>query len=851
MGNYKTNWQLTETVMPEDFNRIESNIKENNKNHTDFKTEYDKTLKEQNKKIDAKSEKSDVLLKVQYPADRDCNSFKTLNSFFAFDTGIGDFKNTPEGTLTKGSGKVFILTNRGYTEGRIQQEFVYVYPQDRITKWVRNYNSDNGGQWGNWYKAYDEANKPTWSDVTGKPSTFTPSTHNHDDRYYTESEADGRFLGKNAKASSANVADKVEWNNVANKPSTFTPSTHNHDDRYFMRTPKRIKANENLNTVTTSGTYVVEAGVSNAPNSYGRLVVLNWDTSKWATQVFYTDITNEVYTRCALNAQATSWTSWQKLVTTNDADNKYATKDDVLNSKFSDPLITDDSKIVTIGKGSVNTGGSYVTKDFRNQMKRSIVTMTDVVGQSIVKNRKMWDINLSNMATYKPSDVLEIFKQPVLNNYQSYYDIVGGNAQLNIKSSSSEYGYVQYKLVVKPYTDYMLCFDVEESTGNSWVSISKSDDGGKGVDVICDITYEEGKTSAIFNSGQYSIIYVRFYANVKLMQANKEVSYLNAKLIKVRDYYSGNLVLRSLPNGVSDELRDGKPIIRIGKYTLNGYEDWSMVDASKPNTNSFLCTLPDAIINPDKSSTCLRNNVYESVPDGELYGADKICMAMGGNLGQLVFRVSKGINTVEALRYHLQNVERDITVYYEITPRTYNMLAANKLDNVSIGLIAETGDELHLGSPLTPIAPSHKVQLTTQAQIQELQNDVSETKKSFWGKLKGLLDCDFSIGLYHSYVKLPSLLGGFVFQWGYEELGSVNNGASFITKEVPFPITFPNEIVYANVGYMRGGNPSQDLSGNGVGIGNSGREKIRIHVKNITGSALAGTVSASWFAVGR
>ncbi|WP_164690260.1 hypothetical protein [Paraclostridium sordellii] len=51
MGTYKTNWKLTETVMPEDFNRIEENIKENNKNHNDFKIEYDKTLKEQNKKL--------------------------------------------------------------------------------------------------------------------------------------------------------------------------------------------------------------------------------------------------------------------------------------------------------------------------------------------------------------------------------------------------------------------------------------------------------------------------------------------------------------------------------------------------------------------------------------------------------------------------------------------------------------------------------------------------------------------------------------------------------------------------------------------------------------------------------
>lgn len=159
MGTYKTNWQLTETVMPEDMNRIEENTKENNNALSEFKKQYNADSKEENKKIDRKAEKEDVILKVPYPEDRDCNSFKNLNAFCTFDTGIGDFKNTPEGTLAYGSAKVFVLTNRGYVEGRIQQEFVYVYPQDRITKWIRNFNSDNGGQWGRWWKVYDEANK--------------------------------------------------------------------------------------------------------------------------------------------------------------------------------------------------------------------------------------------------------------------------------------------------------------------------------------------------------------------------------------------------------------------------------------------------------------------------------------------------------------------------------------------------------------------------------------------------------------------------------------------------------------------------------------------------------------------
>ena len=34
---------------------------------------------------------------------------------------------------------------------------------------------------------------PDWTTITGKPSTFAPDAHTHDDRYFTESESDARF----------------------------------------------------------------------------------------------------------------------------------------------------------------------------------------------------------------------------------------------------------------------------------------------------------------------------------------------------------------------------------------------------------------------------------------------------------------------------------------------------------------------------------------------------------------------------------------------------------------------------------------------------------------------------------
>ena len=45
--------------------------------------------------------------------------------------------------------------------------------------YFRGKTDGNVDDWSSWYKVYSEADKPTWSDIQSKPSTFTPSSHTH------------------------------------------------------------------------------------------------------------------------------------------------------------------------------------------------------------------------------------------------------------------------------------------------------------------------------------------------------------------------------------------------------------------------------------------------------------------------------------------------------------------------------------------------------------------------------------------------------------------------------------------------------------------------------------------------
>ena len=93
----------------------------------------------------------------------------------------------------------------------------------------------------------------TWADVTGKPSTYPPSTHTHGYDNYGSWDLDVGGINKLSVGSGdyvnftggtgisvtyndpseVNISSTLTWSTLTGKPSTFTPSTHYHDDRYY------------------------------------------------------------------------------------------------------------------------------------------------------------------------------------------------------------------------------------------------------------------------------------------------------------------------------------------------------------------------------------------------------------------------------------------------------------------------------------------------------------------------------------------------------------------------------------------------------------------------------------------
>ena len=86
---------------------------------------------------------------------------------------------------------------------------------------------NNGDDYKPGWFAVARTDELTWNSISGKPSTFTPSSHTHTKSQITDfpSSMPASDVYAWAKASSK---PSYSWSEITSKPSTFTPSSHTH-----------------------------------------------------------------------------------------------------------------------------------------------------------------------------------------------------------------------------------------------------------------------------------------------------------------------------------------------------------------------------------------------------------------------------------------------------------------------------------------------------------------------------------------------------------------------------------------------------------------------------------------------
>lgn len=120
---------------------------------------------------------------------------------------------------------------------------------------------------------------PSWGEVTGKPSSFTPSSHTHDDRYYTESEINSKLA---AKAVNITLDVNADLNKII-APGFYNCGSSNN----VLNKPSGVNAIGLIVTHNASGSFYTQILTTDSKDTYRR-TCLSGTWSAW-TQDKYTD----------------------------------------------------------------------------------------------------------------------------------------------------------------------------------------------------------------------------------------------------------------------------------------------------------------------------------------------------------------------------------------------------------------------------------------------------------------------------------------------------------------------------------------------------------------------------------
>ena len=143
-------------------------------------------------------------------------------------------------------------------------------------------NTDSGLTSTNVQGAIDEIN----TELSGKSDT----SHNHDDRYYTETEVDSKLSGKsdtshNHDSSYYKKSELYTKTETDNKLSSKSDTSHNHDSNYYTKSEINNKLS-NLPTNAESTTYSNSASGLSATNVQGAIDEVDTKVNKLTDYVY-------------------------------------------------------------------------------------------------------------------------------------------------------------------------------------------------------------------------------------------------------------------------------------------------------------------------------------------------------------------------------------------------------------------------------------------------------------------------------------------------------------------------------------------------------------------------------------
>ena len=260
------------------------------------------------------SSSNDFFLEIPQLISKDPVLYSTMNLIFSVilsnDKLLKQWIDTLQNVVNAQDWRIVTDTLKGYMTPELKKKLDgiatgannYVHPNSHPASMIAQDAT---------HRFVSDTEKNTWN---GKASTSLVSTT-----------ANGLMPKRDGSATSIFTGDGVwkslAWDLITGKPSTFAPSAHNHDSSYL----KRNQTTQNdMNACTVEGIYRFSGTLSNAwtGTSWGTLLVLNnqYNGGSGVSGTFLVQIAlptdGRMWTRQRVNTGA--WTSWVRVAITTD-----------------------------------------------------------------------------------------------------------------------------------------------------------------------------------------------------------------------------------------------------------------------------------------------------------------------------------------------------------------------------------------------------------------------------------------------------------------------------------------------------------------------------------------------------
>ena len=260
------------------------------------------------------SSSNDFFLEIPQLISKDPVLYSTMNLIFSVilsnDKSLKQWLDTLQNVVNAQDWRIVTDTLKGYMTPELKKKLDgiatgannYVHPSSHPATMITQDAT---------HRFVSDTEKNTWN---GKASTSLVSTT-----------ANGLMPKRDGSATSIFTGDGVwkslAWDLITGKPSTFAPSAHNHDSSYL----KRNQTTQNdMNACTVEGIYRFSGTLSNAwtGTSWGTLLVLNnqYNGGSGVSGTFLVQIAlptdGRMWTRQRVNTGA--WTGWVRVAITTD-----------------------------------------------------------------------------------------------------------------------------------------------------------------------------------------------------------------------------------------------------------------------------------------------------------------------------------------------------------------------------------------------------------------------------------------------------------------------------------------------------------------------------------------------------